>query len=635
MSAPPATATASKSAATIRSLRLMLFPPPADQCPRRTIGRREVSLETRGVQLSSFKLKLVAYFVLLSLVPMAATYWGFSTAAGAGESRQVALRQEEGLRAALTLYDEQAQRAQARAARVARSRPLQRALERRDRRALQRIVGGEPSLYVVGRGGLRVGSAPGPAAHLPVDVFTGTKRVGEVVAAIPLDSALVARLRRGAAFGAGDVLVLLEGTRIAASVPSLHGQVALAAGRSATVRVEGTSYRAFVAPALPGVPGAHFGVLTRKSLLDAADARTRDRLLLGLLACLALVGVVAYLQGRSIVRNLRRFATVAREIARGGLGERVPVRGRDEFASLGTALNDMAAQLEGRLAELEAERGRVREALTRFGQALAATHDVKQLLTVVAAAAAEATSARASRIVSADGSAVVSGDPHADGDRLIVPLIASGERFGTLELVGDSFSKEQRMNAASLAAHAVVALENAHLHGMVERQALVDGLTGLANRRAAADALHAEAARAGRLQTPLSVVLADLDGFKDVNDIHGHAVGDEVLKAFAEVVRETIRESDVAGRWGGEEFLLLLPGADLEGALQLAERVRAGLAGRRIPGAPDLHVTASFGVAEYGGESNSEQLLAAADSALYRAKRAGKDRVERAVPTTF
>ena len=208
----------------------------------------------------------------------------------------------------------------------------------------------------------------------------------------------------------------------------------------------------------------------------------------------------------------------------------------------------------------------------------------KQLLRVVAAAAAEATSARGSRIVTADGSVVASGDADGEGERLILPLTASGERFGTLELVGDSFSKEQRMNAASFAAHAVVALENARLHGMVERQALVDGLTGLANRRAANDALHAEAARAERLETPLSVVLADLDGFKDVNDEHGHAVGDAVLRAFAEVLRETLRESDVAGRWGGEEFLLLLPGADEDGAVQLAERVRARLAARSIPG---------------------------------------------------
>ncbi len=117
--------------------------------------------------------------------------------------------------------------------------------------------------------------------------------------------------------------------------------------------------------------------------------------------------------------------------------------------------------------------------------------------------------------------------------------------------------------------------------------------------------------------------------------MHGHAVGDEVLRVFAEVLRETVRESDVAGRWGGEEFLLLLPGADEEGAAQLADRVRSGLAARSIPGVPGLRVTASFGVAEYAGETNTEQFVAAADSALYRAKRGGKDRVEPAAEATF
>ena len=592
-------------------------------------------MRTRGLQLSSFKLKLVAYFVLLSLVPMAATYWGFSTVAGSAESRQVTLRQEAGLRAALALYAERADRAQAQAEQFARSRPLQRALERSDRRMLRRIVADEPSLYVVGARGLRVGAAPGRAARFPVDVVTGTHRLGAVVATIPLDGRLVAGLLRGAAFDSGDVLVLLEGTRIVTASPFVSGHVPVAAGRSATVRVGGTRYRTFVAPALPRVPGARLAVLTPKALIDAANARTRDRLLAGLLACLALVGVVAYLQGRAIVRHLSRFATAARGIAHGSLHQRVPVRGRDEFAALGAALNDMAAQLEARLAELEAERARVRDALARLGEALEATHDARELLRIVAATAVEATSARGSRIVSADGSVVASGDADGDGERLIFPLTASGERFGTLELVGNSFSKEQRMNAASLAAHAVVALENARLHGMVERQALVDGLTGLANRRASSDALHAEAARADRLETPLSVVIADLDGFKEVNDAHGHAVGDEALRAFAGVLRETLRESDVAGRWGGEEFLLLLPGAAEEGAALLAERVRIALAARSIPSVPGLRVTASFGVAEYAGETNPEQLLEAADGALYRAKRAGKDRVERAARAAF
>jgi diguanylate cyclase (GGDEF)-like protein len=112
-------------------------------------------------------------------------------------------------------------------------------------------------------------------------------------------------------------------------------------------------------------------------------------------------------------------------------------------------------------------------------------------------------------------------------------------------------------------------------------------------------------------------------------------VGDDVLRAFADVLRETLRESDIAGRWGGEEFLLLLPGADEEGAAQLAERVRVALAERSIPSARHLRVTASFGVAELAGHPSAEQLVAAADGALYQAKRAGKDRVERTAPAAI
>jgi diguanylate cyclase (GGDEF)-like protein len=586
-------------------------------------------LKLGGPQLSSFKLKLVAYFVVLSLVPMAATYWGFSTVAGAGESRQVTLRQESGLRAALTLYQERLDRAQSLAEREARSRPLQLALERRERSALLRILDRTPSLYVAGVRGLHSGIEPALAARIPVDVVTGSRRLGKVVATVPVDERLVERFRLGAGLDSTDILAVLEGRRIVAATSSLRGTVAVGAGRSATVRVAGKRYRALAGPALPDLPQVRLAVLTSQSLIDAAGAQTRDRLLLGLLACLALIGVVAYIQGRAIVRNLRRVATAARGIAHGSLAERVPVRGRDEFAALGTAFNDMAAQLESRLAELDAERTRVRESLARFGEALAATHDAKQLLRFVAETAVESTGARGCRIVATDGSVIVSGESGPDGERLIFPLTAGRESFGTLELVGESFDGEQRLNAASLGSQAVVALENARLHRLVEQQALVDGLTGLANRRACSEALQAEVARAERFGTPLSVVLADLDRFKEVNDTHGHAIGDEALWTFADVLRETMREADVAGRWGGEEFLLLLPGADEDGASQLAERVRARLSARRIAGAPDLRLTASFGVAEYVPESGAERLVGAADRALYQAKRAGKNRVER------
>jgi diguanylate cyclase (GGDEF)-like protein len=290
----------------------------------------------------------------------------------------------------------------------------------------------------------------------------------------------------------------------------------------------------------------------------------------------------------------------------------------------------MAGQLESRLAELEAERERLRDGVTRFGAALAATHDPDQLLRVIVDAAVEATGATGGRLVTTDGDVVSVGDPDGEGTLLELPLTAGRTEFGRLTLVGQSFDDEQRMAASSLAAHAVIALDNARLHQIVERQALVDGLTGIANRRHCEDALSAEIARADRLGTPLTLVLADLDDFKAINDRHGHAVGDDVLREFASVLRATLRESDLAGRWGGEEFLLLLPGADAEGGAQLADRVRRALAERTFLGrhGRPFTVTCSFGVAQHATGSDERELFANADRALYRAKRRGKNCVE-------
>jgi two-component system, cell cycle response regulator len=159
--------------------------------------------------------------------------------------------------------------------------------------------------------------------------------------------------------------------------------------------------------------------------------------------------------------------------------------------------------------------------------------------------------------------------------------------------------------------------------------ALREPLTGLYNRRHFQERFAAEVAVARRHERPLSLLVADVDDFKRVNDRYGHAAGDEVLKAFAGALRATVRESDVAGRWGGEEFAMVLPGTDAAGGARLAERARTAIEARpvKMPNGDLCSVTASFGVAAYPDSRELGEILAAADTALYAAKDAGKNRV--------
>jgi diguanylate cyclase (GGDEF)-like protein len=582
--------------------------------------------------MASFKVKLVLYFLLLSLLPVAAAFWGFSTVASHGETRRVDARLQAGLRAGLAAYQQRLDAAQAVASGLAQNRTFQRSLEHGDKRAVARMLRGIRYVEVVSPYGLRVGPPPPLlSARRTADVFTTQGLAGSVIAFVPFDTRLAAQLRNSSGLSRDDALVILDGKRIIASSPPVFGFASLKPGAAQVVTIGGARYRALGAGSLDEFRATRLAVISPQGAIDAAAAKTRERLLVFMLAVLVLVAIVAYFEGRSIVRNLAGLVDAARGIAHGRLSERVPARGRDEFAQLGRAFNEMADQLEARLAELESERARLREAFARFAEALGATHDPDQLLRVVLDTAVQATGAAGAALVG-DGRVELLHVGEIDGgaDRLELPLNAGRASFGTLVLVGDAFDAEARLTATSLAAQAIVALENARLHGIVEHQALVDNLTGLANRRQCEEALSAELARAERFGTPLTVVFADLDGFKAVNDEHGHACGDLVLRELAAVLHETVREADVAGRWGGEEFLLLLPGTDAAGGAQLAERVREGIEGRAVltsDGTP-IRVTCSFGLASYPASEHAGALLSAADDALYRAKRNGKNRVE-------
>ncbi|GLH72890.1 hypothetical protein GETHLI_13920 [Geothrix limicola] len=156
-----------------------------------------------------------------------------------------------------------------------------------------------------------------------------------------------------------------------------------------------------------------------------------------------------------------------------------------------------------------------------------------------------------------------------------------------------------------------------------------DPLTGLANRGSILGELQNRFGLSLRYSRPISVVVCDLDHFKQVNDTHGHGAGDFVLRAFGERLLATLREADLAGRIGGEEFLMILPETDLTGARPFAERLRRAIAATAVQlPTEDLSITCSLGIAErIAGDSDAGQLLARADAALYRAKAAGRDQV--------
>lgn len=165
------------------------------------------------------------------------------------------------------------------------------------------------------------------------------------------------------------------------------------------------------------------------------------------------------------------------------------------------------------------------------------------------------------------------------------------------------------------------------------RLSTTDALTGLRTRRYAQEVLSIEFLRARRYDTPLSVMMADLDHFKRVNDTHGHPAGDAVLRGVSSLLLSQLRATDVAGRYGGEEVLGILAQSEIQGAALLAERWREGVESTEFESSDGaaIHVTLSIGLAAYGPSMKSpDDLVAAADAALYRAKEAGRNRVERA-----
>ncbi|MFZ5819644.1 MAG: histidine kinase N-terminal 7TM domain-containing protein [Chloroflexota bacterium] len=214
-----------------------------------------------------------------------------------------------------------------------------------------------------------------------------------------------------------------------------------------------------------------------------------------------------------------------------------------------------------------------------------------------------------------------------------IPLMARGQVTGLLVIDStepDHFKADDVKMAVAFADQVAIALENARLFEEAQNMALTDALTDLYNRRGLFEIGRLEFSRARRSNRPFSAVMVDIDHFKRINDLHGHAIGDQALQSLGGHLRNITRDVDIVGRYGGEEFVFLLSETPLEAAREMAERLRHNVESASISTDVDgLRMTISLGVAAYSTETpDLETLIARADQALYMAKHKGRNRVE-------
>ncbi|GAA1039944.1 hypothetical protein GCM10009557_59870 [Virgisporangium ochraceum] len=413
--------------------------------------------------------------------------------------------------------------------------------------------------------------------------------------------------------------------------------------------------------------------------------------LLGLVvAVAALVALAAgWWLARSTTRPLADLAHAAERVAAGDLNARVLHVGPDEVGRLGATFNRMTQEMRGYVRALTASRDQLRNHLALLGDTLSGTHDLARILHVTLHTARSATGAQAGVVMLFDPTSgllvaqcsvgAVPGSPSLAGITLapgvgmlgtvaesgvpahgrladfavapdeprattfvavpvavpepVTPLedSATEPARGVLALydrVGpDGFDETDVSTLTTFAAQAAIALDNVRLHEEAQRLSLTDSLTGLFNYRYLRESLRRELERAARFGRTLAIVALDLDHFKDVNDTYGHAAGDLVLVEIARRIRSVTREVDVAFRYGGDEFVVLLPETDAASGSALARRLAAEVRGTPVRAREHMiNVTVSIGVAVYPEHgATGSAVLEAADIALYAAKAAGRD----------
>ncbi len=625
----------------------------------------------------SFRSRLTFFFVVIVIVPMIAVAVVLFRLIADNENGKALAGLRARAETAMRLYSQDASSAAsaAAAARIAQDRGLGEALSAND---VSRATGRASQL--LGRDGV----ARIALLRNNVLVFD----VGDTTAVAPVVRDLVDR--NGRPLGrlevsttparvyaaevnddAGLQVVVRNGNRVLAStLPGISLSVLPPVRQATAVNVGGTRYRV-VTLAATGVGNTPLRVSVLANYNSTASSVGASRLLAA--AFIAVFFIIAFafaiLVSRSLQAQINEFLQAARRLGGGDFSAAVPISGRDEFAELGEEFNKMSRQLEERLAEIREQQQRLEGALRRIGDTFASNLDREALLQIVLDTAVDGVGAAGGRALvrnpaggmeeRARMGAIAGEEPalHAVEAEVLqsrAPEVATAGKsmalghpllggpdgravVGVIAVVrsGEPFSPREQDLFHYLASQAAISIENVDLHEQVQRQAVTDELTGLYNHRRFQEAMSDEAERARRFEQSLGLVMLDIDNFKQVNDTYGHQRGDEVLREVARIVRECSREIDAPARYGGEELAVVLPGTDLEGAFNLAERIRAGIEGLRLrmaDGNGTLQVTASLGVAAYapGAENDPSDLIAAADAALYEAKRSGKNKTVRA-----
>ena len=389
-------------------------------------------------------------------------------------------------------------------------------------------------------------------------------------------------------------------------------------------------------------------------------------LLAGLLCLLSAAGVVIWLI-RAVLPRTVAYSSFATDISQGRYDRSIPAVGTDELAQLGKVLNELAhrrqeqdgydrhqLQLQDGLQAADSEdeardllHRHLHRTLTGSSVTILNRNNSADRLQAVTSldpdsplhAALESTTPRSCLAVrNAQPHTAHPGEQnlvscpvctHCSARTTCTPLIVGGQVIGSvLADHPDPLDALQRRAIVDSVNQAAPVIGNLRNLALAERRAATDSLTGLPNKRAIYDTLRQMTAHAARTFTPLSALMCDLDHFKHINDRYGHGRGDDVLAAVGVFLTTSLRASDFAGRYGGEEFLILLPDTDAAAAFTAAEKLRTAITAIRI-GDIEHAITMSIGIAELPQHGlDADALLRAADRALYTAKNSGRNRTE-------